>query len=221
MEAQHCPLGLHALWGLCAAGVVGRRRSLGACHRCEGRLASLGAVPPPVARPLGRAAWVPRPVCPGCGRCGRCQPPSARPCELAWPTVGVAEGRTRGVCLYRWEWRLRPGAPPLPAARPSGGLSGSVTHVLWARVCGRGGPALSPWLACPVGAACRGVGGGPPPGGLACHRCEGRLESGAVPPLGRPPSGAGSRGSAIGVSPVQLVRARGPCTGLTACALVG
>ena len=37
-----------------------------ACHRCEGRLVS-GAVPPPAARPLGRAAGVPRPVCSGCG----------------------------------------------------------------------------------------------------------------------------------------------------------
>ena len=40
-----------------------------ACHCCEGRLVS-GAVPPPAARPLGGAAGVPRPVCPGCGRCG-------------------------------------------------------------------------------------------------------------------------------------------------------
>ena len=63
-----------------------------------------------------------------------------------------------------------------------GGLVGSATHVLWARVCGCGGPTLSPWPACPVGAACRGGGGGPSPGGVACHRCEGRLVSGAVPP---------------------------------------
>ena len=35
---------------------------------------------------------------------------------------------------------------------------------------------------CPVGAACRRGGGGPSPGGLACHLCEGRLVSGAVPP---------------------------------------
>ena len=72
--AQHCPLGLHALWGLRAAGSVGGRPRGGvACHRCEGRLVS-GAVPPPAARPLERAAWVPRPVCPGCGQCGRGDP---------------------------------------------------------------------------------------------------------------------------------------------------
>ena len=44
-----------------------------ACHCCEGRLVS-GAVPPATARPLGRAAGVPRPVCSGCGRCGRGDP---------------------------------------------------------------------------------------------------------------------------------------------------
>ena len=36
-----------------------------------------GAVPPPAARPLERAARVPRPVCPGCGRCGRGDPAPA------------------------------------------------------------------------------------------------------------------------------------------------
>ena len=61
-------------------------------------------------------------------------------------------------------------------------LLGSATHMLWARVCGCGGPTLSPWPACPVGAACRGGGGGPSPGGVACDRCEGCLVSGAVPP---------------------------------------
>ena len=36
-----------------------------------------GAVPPPTARPPERAARVPRPVCPGCGRCGRVDPAPA------------------------------------------------------------------------------------------------------------------------------------------------
>ena len=36
-----------------------------------------GAVPPPAARPPERAARVPRPVCPGCGRCGRVDPAPA------------------------------------------------------------------------------------------------------------------------------------------------
>ena len=225
-------------WGAVPGGV--------ACHRCEGRLVS-GAVPPPAARPLERAAWVPRPVCPGCGRCGRGDPAPAP--QRAPLRAGVARcgggGRAspgevpstivRGVwgqalslprlpahwagcwgppptCCGRgcvgvgaqhcplgslWEWRKgipgggafhhcegrpRSGAVPPPTARPLGGLLGSATHVLWARVCGCGRPTLSPWPACPVGAACRGGGGGPSPGGMACHRCEGRLVSGAVPP---------------------------------------
>ena len=53
--------------------VGGRPRGGVACHCCEGRLVS-GAVPPPTARPLGRAAGVPRPVCTGCGQCGRGDP---------------------------------------------------------------------------------------------------------------------------------------------------
>ena len=104
---------------------------------------------------------------------------------LALLAVGVAGGRPRGRC--RCERRLRSGAVPPPIARPLGGLFGSATHVLWARVCGCGGPTLFPWPACPVGAACRGGGGGPSLGGVACHRCEGRLVSGAIPPLSARP----------------------------------
>ena len=112
------------------------------------------------------------------------RPHSVRPCGPALLAVGVAEGRSRGGgAFHHCEGRLRSGAVPPPTARPLGGLLGSATHVLRARLCGCGGPTLSPWPACPVGAACRGVGGGgPSPGGVACHRCEGRLVSGAVPP---------------------------------------
>ena len=182
-----CPLG-----AACRGAGGGPSPGGVACHRCEGRLVS-GAVPLPAARPLGRAVRVPRPVCPGCGWCGRGdqhRPHIVRPCGPALRAVEVAGGHPRGGGAFRrCEGRLRSGAPPPPAARPLGGLSGSGTHVLWARVCGCGGPALSPWLARPVGAACRGGGGGPSPGGLACHRCEGRLVSGAVPPPGARPLG--------------------------------
>ena len=113
--AQHCPLGLHALWGLRAAGVVGGP-SLGgvACHRCEGRLVS-GAVPPPAVRPLGRVAGVPRPVCPGAVGAGvgtQHRPHSVRPCGPALLAVGVAEGRSGGGAFNRCEGRLVSGAPP-------------------------------------------------------------------------------------------------------------
>ena len=88
---------------------------------------------------------------------------------------------------------MRSGAPPPPTARQLGGPFGSATHVLWARVPACGGPTLSPWPACPVGAACRGGGGGPSPGGLACRHCEGRLVPGAVPPPAACPLGRAAR----------------------------
>ena len=108
---------------------------------------------------------------------------AGRRCSL-W---GWRKGVPGGGAFHHCEGRLRSGAVPPPTARPLGGLLGSVTHVLWVRVCGCGGPTLSPWPACPVGAACCGGGGGPSPGMVACHRCEGRLVSGAVPaPAARP-----------------------------------
>ena len=136
--------------------------------------------------------------------------PSTRPsaCALAgrrsllW---GWRKGVPGGGAFHRCGGLLRSGAPPLPTARPLVGLSGSATHVLWAWVCGCGGPALSPWLACPVGVACRGSGGGPTPRGVACHRCEGRLVSGAVPPPVAPPVG-----QATGV-PRPVCPGCGPC----------
>ena len=57
---------------------------------------------PLAARPLERAARVPRPACPGCGRCGRVDPapaPQRAPLRPALLAVGVAEGRPRGGCL--------------------------------------------------------------------------------------------------------------------------
>ena len=53
-----------------------------------------GAVPPLAARPLERAARVPRPVCPGCGRCGRGDP-SAVP-QRAPLRAGVARCESGG-----------------------------------------------------------------------------------------------------------------------------
>ena len=225
MGAQHCPL-----WLAYPAGAACRRGGGGpspggvACHRCEGPLVS-GTVPPPAARPLGRAARVPRPVCPGCGRIG-CEDPARAP-QRAPLRAGVARcggGRRAspgGGAFRRCEGRLRSGAPPPPAARPLGGLSGSATHVLWARVRGCGGPALSAWLASPVGAACRGGDGGPSSRGVACHRCEGRLLSGAVPLPTARPLGRAAGVSATRVSRVRLVWAWGPGTCPTACALAG
>ena len=278
MGAQHCYLGLHALWGLRAAGLVGGCprggrwpaivvrgvwcqalplsrlpaywagcwgppptcggrgcADVGARHCPPGlfctewrllwRLFSVplacmpcggciprgcgGAVPggwwpatvvrgvwgqalslpqPPVlwgGRPGFRDPCVPGAVSAGVGTQHR--PHSVHPCGPAFLAAVVAEGRLRGGAFHRCEGRLRSGAPPPPTAHQLGGLLGSVTHVLWARACGCGGPTLSPGSACPVGAACRGGGGGPSLAGVACYRCEGRLVSGAVPsPAARP-----------------------------------
>ena len=86
-------------------------------------------------------------------------PPRVLPRSLA-PSRVLGGGRSGpgsplpGCCC---EGRLRSGAPPPPTARPLGGLLGSATQVLWARACGCRGPTLSPWPACPVQAACRGI----------------------------------------------------------------
>ena len=69
-----------------------------------------GAVPPPAARPLERAARVPRPVCPGCGRCGRVDPAPAP--QRAPLRAGVARCGDRG------------GASP-------GGVPSSVVRGAW------------------------------------------------------------------------------------------
>ena len=182
---QHCPLGLHALWGLRAAGVVGGRPRWGwPATGVRGVWCQALTLPrPPVlwsGQPGFRDPCVPGAVGAGVG-------PSTSPtaCALAGRRCslwGWRKGVPGGGAFHHCEGRLRSGALPPSTARPPGGLLGSSTHVLWAWVCGCGGPTLSSWLACPVGAACRGVGWEPSPGGVACHRCEGCLVSGAVPP---------------------------------------
>ena len=120
------------------------------------------------------------------------RPDSVRSCEPALRADQAARGSPRGVASRRFEGRLRLGARPPPAARPRGGHSGSTADVLWARVCGRRGPALSLSWTCPAG-------GCVPRGwrevvlrGLTSCRYEGRLVSGAFP---QPPPlpGAGSQ----------------------------
>ena len=166
--AQHCPFGLHALWG--PRGWCGRGPSPG------------GVRPATVVEGVWcQALSLPRPQTSGAGSRGIATRVFRVRSVLAWgpssgPTVCALAGRRcslwgwrKGVpgggAFHRCEGRLRSGAPRPPTARPLGGPLGSATHVLWARVCGCGGPTLSPWPTCPVGAACRGGGGGPSPGG--------------------------------------------------------
>ena len=156
--------GLPPLWG---ASGVRRGPSPGRLSSGAGSQGSATRV----SRVRSVRAWGPSTGPTACALAGR-------RCSL-W---GWRKGYPGGVAFQHCEGRLRSGAVPPPTARPLGGLFESATHVLWARVCGCGSPTLSLWPACPVGAACRGGGGGPSPGGVACHRCGARLVSGAVPP---------------------------------------
>ena len=80
--AWGCAPSVGRVRGICPVGAACRGGGGGpspgglACHCFERRLVSV-AVPPPAARPLERAARVPRPVCPGCGRCGLGDPAPA------------------------------------------------------------------------------------------------------------------------------------------------
>ena len=191
------PLACMTCWWLRAAGVVGADPPGVAFHRCQELLVS-GAVPLPAARPWERAARTCCPCVPGTWWCGHWGPSTGpTSCALAswrcalwrWPN-GVPGG---GCPLCRCEGRLSSGALPPPAAPPQGGLLGSATHLLWGRVCGRGGPSLSLWLACPAGGCVPGVWPEALPGGVGFHHCEGRLVSGAVPPPAAHPSGRAAR----------------------------
>ena len=183
--------------GPTACALAGRRCSLwgwrkgvpggGAFHRSEGRLVS-GAVPPPATRPLERAARVPRPVCPGCGRCGRVNPAPAP--QRAPLRAGVARCGGGG--------RASPGGVPSTVVRGAWcqALSLPRSPVLWSGQPGFRDPCVpvavdagvwtqhQPHSVRPCGQALLAVGvaEGRPRGGGAFHRCEGRLVSGAVPP---------------------------------------
>ena len=147
----------------------------GAFHRCEGGLVS-GAVPPPAARPLERAAGVPRPVCPGCGRCGRGDPAPAP--ERAPLRAGVARCGGGGGAS--------PGGVPSTILRGAWcqALSLSRPPVLWS-----GQPGFR--VLCVPGAVGAGVGTQHRPHSvrpcgpalLAVGVAEGRPRGGCFPPL--------------------------------------
>ena len=100
--AQHCPLGMHALWGLRAAGVVGGRPRGGWPATpvrgvwCQ----ALSLSKPPAlwgGRPVFCDPCVPGAVSAGLGTPHR--PHRVRLCVRALLAVGVGEGRPRGGCL--------------------------------------------------------------------------------------------------------------------------
>ena len=142
MGAQHCPPGLHALWALRAAGVVGGAvpggvglpplRGASGVRRCpppglpSSGAGSLGSATR-VSRVRSVRAWGPSPGPTACALAGR-------RCSLS----GWRKGVPGGGAVRRCEGRLWSGAPPPPTARPLGVLLGSVTYMPWARVCGCG-----------------------------------------------------------------------------------
>ena len=122
------------------------------------------------------------------------QPHSVCPCAPSLRAVGVAKGRPPGggCCLP-----LRGASEFRRSASPGFPSSGWAVGVRYARAVGAGvrmwepRTKLSPWLACPVvGCVPRGCCRAPSPGGgVAFPLCEGRLASGAVPPLAARPLG--------------------------------
>ena len=167
--------------GPTACALAGRRCSLwgwrkgvpggGAFHRCEGRLVS-GAVPSPTAHPLERAARVPRPVCPGCGRCGRVDPapaPQRAPLRAGVARcVGGGRASPGGGVFHRCEGRPASGAVPPPAVRPLERAVRVPRPVCpGCGQCGCGDPALAPQRApLRAGVPLLGGGGRASPGGV-------------------------------------------------------
>ena len=168
-----------------ACALAGRRCSLwgwwkgvpggGAFHRCVERLVS-GAVPPPAARPLERAARVPRPACPGCGRCGRVDPapaPQRAPLRAGVVRCGGGGGASPGgvpSAAVRGAWCQAlslPRPPVLRSGQPGfrdPGVPGAVDAGVWTQ--------HRPHSVRPCGPAL-----------LAVGVAEGRPRGGCLPPL--------------------------------------
>ena len=160
---------------LLAVGVAEGRPRGGAFHRCEGRLVS-GAVPPPAARPLERAARVPRPVCPGCGRCGRVNPAPAP--QRAPLRAGVARCGGGG--------RASPGGVPSTVVRGAWcqALSLPRPPVLWSGQPGFRDPCVPGAVDAGVWTQHRPHSVRPcGPALLAVGVAEGRPRGGCLPPL--------------------------------------
>ena len=178
----------------CCGGRTGASGG-GASCLCVGRPGS-GALPPPTAPPLGRAAGANYSLAVGAG--GVCagtrhQPDSARSCQLALCAVGAARGRpgraplacvwgVRGRALSHRRpfllWGVLPG--PLPTGCGCGG-------------CGCGDPSPTPQRALLRASFARCGGGTRAPGVEASCLGVGRPEWGALPPPTAHPLGRAAR----------------------------
>ena len=167
--AQRCPLGLHALRGLRAAGVAGNRPRGGWPAAVVGGVwcQALSLPRPPVLwrwRPGFRDPCVPGAVGAGVGAQHRFH--SVRPCGPALLAVGVAEERPRGGCLPLLRGASEVRHSPSPDCPPSGRAVG----VRYPRAVGAGvwvwGPNTVPLACTPCGGCVpRGWWGAVPEGG--------------------------------------------------------
>ena len=197
-----------------------------AFHRCGGRLVS-GAVPAPAARPPERAARVPRPVCPACGRCWRVDPaPAPQRAPLRADAArcggggraspgGVPSTGVRGA----WCQALSPPRPLVLRSVQPGFcdpcVPGAVDAGVWTQ--------HRPHSVRPCGSALLAVGvaEGRPRGGVPSTVVRGAWCQALSLPWPRSSFVACSQGSATRVSRARSMRACGPSTGPTACALAG
>ena len=153
MGAQHCPLGLHALWGLRAGGTVGGRPRGGwPATVVRGVWCQVLSVPrPPIlwsGQPGFHDPCVPGAVGAGVGTQHR--PHGARPCEQVARRGGGGRASPGGLlsAVVRGVWGQAPPLPRLPALWA--GCQGSL-----ATCCGRGcGCVWCVWCLC---GACRGA----------------------------------------------------------------
>ena len=163
---RYCELALRIV-----GAARGRPGGGGASCLCVERPGS-GALAPPTARPLGRAAGAHYPLAVGAGGAGvgtRHQPHSARSCELALRAVGAAQGRPGGGPLLPGCGASRVGRSPTPD-RPSFGACsrGPLPSGRGCRGSGRGDPSPTPQRAplragfAPCGGGTRAPGGGAP-----------------------------------------------------------
>ena len=186
------PTKQHALLRAGFACCGGGMRSSGGSTSClgVGHLGS-GALPPPTACPLGRAAVAHYPLAVAAGDAGvgtRPEPHSARSCEMALRAVGAARGRLGGGCILPGCGASGLGRSPTPERSSFEACGrGRLPTGCGCRGCGRGDPSPTPQRALlRAGFACCGGGTRAPRGGASCLGAR-RLGLGALFPPTAPP----------------------------------
>ena len=170
---------------------------------CPLRVCALALPRRPLPPPLGGVACAPCAVpALSAGRAvprGPCPSacPAPVPCSMLRSFGGVRSGP--GSPLPGLALLLRRASEVRRAPSPDCPPTGRAVGVRYPRAVGAGvwvwGPNTVPLACMPCGGCVprEWCGGGPPRGGVACHCCEGRLVSGAVPPPTARPLGQAAR----------------------------